>query len=270
MDFDREYFKGKTAVITGGAGGIGLALAEELLESNAAKVVIADINEERLAEAEASLREQYGDRAKGIICNVTKEDEIQSLIAKSTEYFDGSFDLLFNNAGAGFKGWFVELDNEDWDIAFALNFFSALYGIRAVLPLMLEQGNGQIVNIISGVAILPVAWQSRYAATKSALNGLTLSLRAEHWDDNIKFNSATPGTTATNIFEADEAPEGAQTPHQAASAILNGVAHNTRIIYGDTGDESAGTWAFHPDAQDTYDEYQIPVTRARRSGKIAY
>jgi len=272
MEYDHDYFKGKTAVITGGAGGIGRAIAEELLESNVAKVVIADINEERLTATENELKEQYGDHIKGIMCDVTKKDQVNALIEMSAEYFDGSFDLLFNNAGAAFAGWFSEMEDSDWQTAFDLNFWSALYGIQAVLPIMLEQGRGQIVNIISGIALVPMANQTRYAATKAALNGLSLALRTEYWDDNIKISSATPGTTATNIFAAGgmEEPKETQTPRQSASRILDGVVRNIRIIYGDDGDVSAGTYAFHPEAQDNYDEYLLKVTRARREGETAF
>ncbi|MCL1855130.1 MAG: SDR family oxidoreductase, partial [Clostridia bacterium] len=219
MEYNREYFSGKTAVVTGGASGIGLALAEELLESNAAKVVMADINPDRLKKHAARLKAQYCDRVIGMQCNVTVEENVQRLIAESAECFGGRLDLLFNNAGAGFAGVFTDMTNEDWKIAFDLNFYSALYGMRAAIPIMKKQGGGQIVNIISGIAFSPMAYQTRYAATKAALNGLSLTLRYEHWDDNIKISSATPGTTATAIFVDTKPPETAQTPHQSASRI---------------------------------------------------
>ena len=270
MEYNRAYFKGKTAVVTGAASGIGLALAEELLESGAAKVVLADINPDTLNEHETRLKEQYGNRVKGILCNVTVEADVQTLIAVSAESFGGQIDLLFNNAGAGFDGAFAAMTNEDWKAAFDLNFFAALYGMRAALPIMQKQGGGQIINIISGIAIVPMAYQSRYAATKAALNGLSLALRAEYWDDHIKISSATPGTTATAIFGDAKAPDSAQAPRQSASRILNGVAENVRIIYGDDGDAEGGTHSFHPEAQTAYDDYLLPVTRARREGKIAF
>jgi NAD(P)-dependent dehydrogenase (short-subunit alcohol dehydrogenase family) len=272
MDYDREYFRGKTAVVTGAASGIGLALAEELLESNAAKVVIADINPDRLGEHEKRLQARYGARIKGILCDVTEEDNVQSLIAQSAEFFGGRFDVLFNNAGAGFPGWFDAMNNADWKAAFDLNFHSALYGMRAVLPIMKKQGGGQIINIISGIAFMPMANQTRYAATKAALNALSLALRSEYWDDNIKISSATPGTTATAIFARDGAvpPDSAQSPHQSASRILNGVVNNDRIIFGDDGDVSGGTYGSHPDAHKEIDAYLLRVARERREGKLAY
>jgi NAD(P)-dependent dehydrogenase (short-subunit alcohol dehydrogenase family) len=270
VEYNREYFNGKTAVVTGAASGIGLALVEELLESKAAKVVMADINQVGLNEHEKRLQEQYGDRVKGIRCDVTLEKDVQNLIFQSAGFFDGTFDLLFNNAGAGFIEWFNESTNEDWNAAFNLNFYSALYGIRAVLPIMLKQGSGQIINIISGMVFLPMAEQTRYCATKAALNGLSLALRSEYWDDNIKISSATPGTTATAIWDGGPIPESAQTPHQSASRVLNGVVNNDRIIYGDDADFDGAKYCFHPEAQNGYDEYLLPLMRERRKGNIIF
>jgi len=267
MEYDREYFRGKNAVITGGASGIGLALVEELLQSGAAKAVIADINPDHLNQHEKRLQEQYGDRVKGMLCNVTIEEDVQKLISQSAEYFCEKFDLLFNNAGALFSGWFDEVTNEKWKAAFDLNFYGALYGMRAVLPIMKKQGGGQIINIISGTAFSPMAQWSPYAATKAALNALTITARAECWDDNIKISAATPGTTATNIF-GDKKPEGGsmQTPHQSASRILRGVVNNDRMIFGDDPDRKGAKRCFAYNAQKGQDIYYLRVARERRKG----
>ena len=270
MDYNQEYFKGKTAVVTGAASGIGLALAEELLASGAAKVVMADINQANLAKHETRLQAQYAGRVKGVMCDVTKEESVQTLIATAASFFNASFDLLFNNAGAGFAGYFNEQTNADWKTAFDLNFYSALYAMRAVLPIMQKQGGGQIINIISGIAFAPMPQQTRYSATKAALNGLSLSLRAEYWDDNIKISSATPGTTATAIWGDTQAPQSAQTPQQSASRILNGVAQNDRIIFGDDPDLEGTRDCFDYDAQKGRDQYFLNVARLRREGKVGF
>lgn len=86
-----------------------------------------------------------------------------------TSHFLDRLDLLFNNAGAGFSGFFDRQTKEDWEKAFALNFYGALYEIRCVLPIMRKQGSGHIVNIISGIAFMPMAYQTMYSATKAAL-----------------------------------------------------------------------------------------------------
>ncbi|MGJ4850346.1 SDR family NAD(P)-dependent oxidoreductase [Bacillota bacterium Meth-B3] len=286
MEYDRAYFAGKVCAVTGGASGIGLALCEELLESGADKVVLADFNRENLKKHEARLNEAYPGKVKGIFCNVTIEGDVERMIGETRAFGGGRLDLLFNNAGAGLAGMFTlqpdtllpkgiaaaePSTNEDWAKGFALNFYGALYGCRHALPIMIDQGGGQIVNIISGIAFSPMAYQSMYAATKSALNALTLSLRAEYAHLNIRFNSATPGTTSTAIFEGNTPPPEAQSPHQSAQRILNGVARNERLILGDDGDVSGATQCFLPDAMaQVYDEIYLGFARQRRSGTLSF
>lgn len=265
----KEFYAGKVAVVTGGASGIGLALAEMMLSYGAQKVALADFNDENLNRETARLNAIYPGQVLGLHCNVTKEADVKGMIQKAAEFGGGRIDLLFNNAGAGLGGHFDEQTNEDWEKAFALNFYGALYGIRAVLPIMRAQGSGCIVAIISGIAFSPMAYQTMYSATKAALNGLTLALRYELWDENIRVISATPGTTATAIWKAGgaEPPPGAQTPEQSAQTILAGVAKNERLVLGDEGDVSGAKYCFHPEAAKGNDEYLLNVARKRRSGE---
>ncbi len=269
MEYDRAYYRGKTAVVTGAASGIGLGLIEELLESGAAKVVLADINPAHLKEHGERLDKEYPGRVKGIVCDVTREDSVRNMISEAVAFFAGRFDLLINNAGAGFHGWFEELTDAEWKAAFDLNFWGPFYGMRAAIPIMVKQGGGQIVNIVSGIAFLPMAGQSRYAVTKAALNALALALRSEYWDNNLKISSATPGTTATAIWGDLEAPKNAQTPRQSASRILDGVTKNDRIIYGDDADAEGITNSTLYAAREHIDQYLLNVARQRRKGIAA-
>lgn len=286
MEMNKNYFRGKTAIVTGAAAGIGLALVEELLDSGAEKVVLADFNAENLKTHAERLRAKHPGKVKGVLCNVTMEQEVAKMIAEAREFFNGRIDLLINNAGAGFPGYFTQPSttgamtgkqphfsiqtNQDWEKAFALNFYGALYGCRAVIPIMQKQGGGQVINIISGIAFSPMAFQSMYSATKAALNGLTLSLRTEYWDDDIQFSCATPGTTATDIWAEYnmKAPEGAQTPQQSARRILAGAARNQRIIFGDDSDLDGAKHCFHADYAKHMDEYLLNVARKRKKGQV--
>jgi NAD(P)-dependent dehydrogenase (short-subunit alcohol dehydrogenase family) len=264
-----EYYRDKVAVVTGAASGIGLALAETMLSYGAKRVVLVDLNEANLVREAARLNAAYPGQALGIRCDVTNEEDVRRMIQQAAEFGDGRIDLLFNNAGAGFGGHFDEQTNAHWEKAFALNFYGAVYGIRAVLPVMRAQGRGHIVNVISGIAFTPMAYQTMYAATKAALNGLTLALRYEFWDENIRLTSATPGTTATGIWAAggSGAPPGAQSPEQSARTILAGVAKNERLVLGDEGDALGARNCFNPEAAKHVEDYLLNVARKRRSGE---
>lgn len=286
MDFDKAYYAGKNVIVTGAASGVGLGLIEELLSYGAAKAVLADYNRENLETHAKRLSGEYPGRVKGIVCDVSKEESVKAMIDAAAEFFGGKIDLLVNNAGKGFAGFFAESScdmekigklfkmriqtNEDWEEAFALNFYGALYGCRAVIPYMLKAGGGQVINIISGVAYSPMPLQTMYAATKAALMSMTLSLRAEYWDENIKFSPATPGTVATAIWRTenggDLTPPTAQSPRGAAAHILAGAAENKRVICGDEADEYGLKINFNPDMQDYVDKYFINVARERKSG----
>lgn len=268
MSNNDEYYRGKVAVVTGGASGIGLALAETMLSYGAERVVIADVNDMNLEKESAGLNAAYPGKAIGVHADVTKEEAVKAMIKQAAEFGGGRIDFLFNNAGAGFDGHFDEQTNEQWAKAFALNFYGAVYGIRAVLPVMRAQGGGHIVNIISGIAFSPMAYQTMYSATKAALNGLTLALRYELWDENIRLTSTTPGTTATAIWSAGgTVPPGAQSAEQSARTILSGVANNERLVLGDEGDVVGAKYGFNPDAAKFCDDYLLNVARKRRSGE---
>lgn len=274
------YYAGKTACVTGGASGVGLALCEALLRCGAEKVVLADFNRENLKAHEERLKTLYPGKVLGLIVNVADEFQVRAMIESASAFFDGPFDLLINCAGIGQAGQFTELpDNrpddppwaaveppERWDQVFSVNFYGALYGCRAALPVMLRQGFGQIINIISGTAFSGLPWQSIYASSKAALNALTLVLRYEYWEQGIKFNSATPGTTATAIFGGRDIPEGAQSPAVSANCILTGAARNERLTLGDDIDAiTAWLWG-NADAARDMDELFIGMGKANRVG----
>lgn len=280
---NNDYFLGKNAAVTGAASGIGLALCEELLAQGANKVVLADYNKENLDIQVERLANRYPGQVKGVLCDVTKEEEVQEMVGKAVSFMEGRLDLLVNNAGLGLSGAFSHTEasenstevfnlhvqtNEDWERAFAINFYGALYGCRAAIEVMRPQGGGQIVNIISGIAWSPMAYQTMYAATKAALNLLTLTLRYEYWDEGIKFNSATPGTTITGIWGNNPPPEGAQTAQESARKILKGTAENQRLILGDKSDIEGASHCFDPTIGEGLDAYFLNVARTRRGGKL--
>jgi len=264
-----DYYKDKVAVVTGAASGIGLALAETMLSCGAKAVALADVDDANLKREAARLSAAYPGKTLALHCDVTHESEVEAMI-RDAAGFGGRIDFLFNNAGSGFGGLFDDLTNRHWEKAFALNFYGALYGIRAVLPIMRRQGGGHIVDIVSGIAFAPMAQMTQYSATKAALTALTLALRYELWDENIRVSAATPGVTATGIWRASgvPTPPRAQSAEQSARAILAGVAKNERLALGDQDDVFGAKVCFNPETAASVDDYLLNVARKRRKGEL--
>jgi NAD(P)-dependent dehydrogenase (short-subunit alcohol dehydrogenase family) len=265
----KEYYQNKVAVVTGGASGIGLALCETLLSLEAKRVVIADVNENNLKQVSSRLEASYPGQVMGIRTDVSHPESVAEMIGRAAEYGAGQIHFLFNNAGLGLVKAFDQTTDADWKTAFDVNFYGALYGIRAVLPIMRAQGGGHIANTASANGYVPMAQQSMYCATKAALIALSSSLRAELWDENIRVSTVIPGTVVTPIWDKfGGAPEGAITPAESAHGILTGIAANERIVIVTEIDRKGAATAFRPDLSRKMDEYLLKVARQRRRGQM--
>ncbi len=265
----KAYFENKVAVVTGGASGIGLALCEEMLSLEAKAVVLADLNNDKLKAECARLEGAYPGKVLGVHTDITSKESVFSLIQKATEFGSGHVDLLFNNAGLGLAKPFDDTTDAGWKFAFDVNFYGALYGVRAVLPIMRAQGGGHIANTASGIAFSPMPNQTMYSATKAALLAFTSSLRSELWDDNIRLSTVIPGTVATPLWDkAGGAPASAITPKESAQGILKGLAANERIIILTEDDKSGAKMGFLPEYGEALDAYFVNVARQRRSGNL--
>lgn len=266
----KEYYENKVAVVTGGASGIGLALSEALLSFGAKAVIQADLNDEKLKKESARLETSYPGRVLGIQTDVTSLESVEAMIRQAADFGAGQIHLLFNNAGLGLGKSFEETTDADWKLGFGVNFYGALYGTRAVLPIMRAQGDGHIANTASGMAFSPMALQSMYSATKAALVGLTTALRYELWDENIRISTVIPGTVSTPIWDpVGGAPDCAITPEECARGILEGVAANERIVFVTDVDRMGASFAFDDRASKTLDKYYLNNARLRKSGKVA-
>jgi NAD(P)-dependent dehydrogenase (short-subunit alcohol dehydrogenase family) len=269
----KEYYENKVVAVTGGASGIGLALVESMLEMGARAVTIADINEDNLNKHSARLSDQYPGKVRGLKTDVTSEASVKAMVDAAAAFGGGRLDLLFNNAGLGLSGAFAEQGNEQWEKAFAVNFYSAVYGVRAALPYMKAQKAGHIANTASGIAYVHFPYQSMYSATKAALLAFTTSLRYEYWDDGIRFSTVIPGTVATAIWDGGPIPKQAIKPAESAVGILKGMAENQRIIFVTEDDRSGclnmARGACEPQEAKGMDEYLLGVARARKSGNFS-
>lgn len=265
----QDDYSGKVAVVTGGASGIGLAVCEGLLARGARAVVLADINQARLDTETSRLEALHPGKVRGILTDISSQAAVEAMIREASEFGSGRIDLLFNNAGLSLMRAFDETTTEDWKRAFDINFYGALYGVQAVLPLMRAQGGGHIANTASGIAFAPMAFQSMYSATKAALVAFTCSLRYELWDEGIRLSVVIPGTVATPIWnEAGGPPPEAITPEESARGILDGVAANERIVYVTATDREGAADAFSYRVWQGKDAYFLENARRRRRGDL--
>jgi NAD(P)-dependent dehydrogenase (short-subunit alcohol dehydrogenase family) len=171
-----EQLRGKVAVITGGASGIGLALAERFGREGM-RVVLADVDEPRLRDVDARMSESGVDVAS-IVCDTSTEADVEALAQATLERFGGAH-VLCNNAGIVGMGDPWRDPMSLWERIVGINVFGVVHGIRVFLPIMQDQGEGHIVNTASMAGLIPVPGAAPYAATKHAVVALSESLHLE-------------------------------------------------------------------------------------------
>jgi NADP-dependent 3-hydroxy acid dehydrogenase YdfG len=232
---DNGFFKGKIAIITGASTGIGLGLSRALI-ARGAEVYMSSRTPENIATAAESLR-QNGGRVHAQVVDVRDEDAVKKYIRYVGNR--GSIDYIFCNAGVGFGQAFTVTKREDWNTVFDVNLFGVVNCIHAVVPIMIKQGYGHIVNTASVCGIVPLPYQTVYAASKYAVVGFGEDLRYEMSFHNIKVTTVCPGAVDTMIFyrsldyklhmEIPKPPE-AISIDQAAKEILEGVEVGRNIV----------------------------------------
>lgn len=188
----------KTAIITGGGIGMGRASVLRFLEEGA-KVVVADINEENMAET-VRLGKQISDYVIGIKVDLTKEQDVRNLVEKTVEAF-GTVDILFNNAGMNHAALLHETTLEDWEMLFSVNVKSMFLTCKYVLPIMMEHRKGSIINTASPGALVGLRGISAYCASKGAVPSLTRSIAVDYAPYNIRANFLCPGVILTEMTE---------------------------------------------------------------------
>jgi NAD(P)-dependent dehydrogenase (short-subunit alcohol dehydrogenase family) len=177
--------KDKVAVITGGSGGIGQAMARAFLSEGAKAVMLADLSEAAVTAAAAEIG------CDGMACDVTDENQIISLVEHTLDQH-GQIDLFCSNAGAGAGGLLTDADNEIWQQQWELHVMSHLYAARAVLPHMIERGSGYLLNTASAAGLLAAIGSGPYTVTKAAAVKLAEFLSITHADDGIKVSVLCP------------------------------------------------------------------------------
>jgi NAD(P)-dependent dehydrogenase (short-subunit alcohol dehydrogenase family) len=177
--------KDKVAVITGGSGGIGKAMARAFLAEGAAAVCLADLDQAAVSAAAAELG------CEGEVCDVTDEAQVKRLADAVIERH-GRIDLFCSNAGAGGQGVLTDAANEVWQKQWELHVMAHLYAARAVLPGMLERGDGYLLNTASAAGLLAAIGSGPYTVTKAAAVKLAEFIAITHGDEGIKVSVLCP------------------------------------------------------------------------------
>jgi 3-oxoacyl-[acyl-carrier protein] reductase len=197
---------GKTVVVTAAAGtGIGFAVARRCMEEGA-RVMISDLHERRLGEAAAKLADAGGRPAPSRVCDVSRQDQVDALVAAAIEEL-GHIDVLINNAGLGGFAPVVEMTDAQWHSVLDVTLTSVFRMTRAVLPHMTARGRGAIVNNASVLAWRAQKGQSHYAAAKAGVMAFTRCAAMEAAEAGVRINAVSP-SLAMHEFLSKVTPDG--------------------------------------------------------------
>ncbi|MCP9270894.1 SDR family NAD(P)-dependent oxidoreductase [Mycolicibacterium arenosum] len=242
-----EGFAGKVAVVTGAGSGIGQALAVELARSGAS-VAISDVNTEGLAETEQRLK-AIGAKYKSDRLDVTEREAFELYAGEVKAHF-GKVNQIYNNAGIAFTGDIEVSSYKDIERIMDVDFWGVVNGTKSFLPLLIESGDGHVVNVSSVFGLFSVPGQAAYNAAKFAVRGFTEALRQEMAlaKHPVKVTTVHPGGIKTGIARNMTAAEGidttelaetfdkklaSTTPEKAAQVIMDGVRKNkARVLIG--------------------------------------
>lgn len=241
---------GKSAVVTGGNGGIGLGIAVGLAEAGA-DVLVAARNEQKTAAAVEELK-KFGVRAMGTTTNVQNEEEVFAMVNMAIDEF-GKLDILVNNAGIGIRKAPQDYTLNDWNLIVDINLTGTFLPCREAYPHMAAAGGGKIINIGSMTSIFGHDLVMPYSASKGGVVQLTKSLATAWAKDNIQVNSILPGWIETDLTEPLRTEESFRERFELISA---------RIPHGRWGtpDDMAGTAVFlAAPASDYVTGVSIPV-----------
>jgi len=218
---------GKTAIVTGGSRGIGLAVAQALLQQGAA-VAITGISQERLDDAVKTL--DGGRNLLAVRADVRAHAEVEALFAQVTATF-GGVDILVNNAGVGVFKPVAETAVDEWHRVIDTNLSGVFYCCHAALPLLKQRGGGWIINISSLASKNAFVNGAAYCASKAALNAFSEALMQEVRYDGIRVAYVLPGSVNTGFGGlANTKSEWALAPEDVAEVVTDLIAHPARSL----------------------------------------
>jgi len=232
---DPLNLRGKVAVISGGASGIGLGTGKLLAECGA-KVVLLDVNQEQGSQAAAEIVGE-GNFAVFLQCDVTSNTDCRNTI-ESVEKEFGRIDILFNNAGVTVRKTVVDLTEDEWDFVLDVGLKGTYLLSKYTIPVMAKNGGGSIINTGSGWGLKGGDKAAAYCAVKGGIVNLTRAMAIDHGPQNIRVNSINPGDTDTALLREEGRQLGEEieaflvdsakgrplerlgTPHDIAKAVL--------------------------------------------------
>ncbi len=224
--------KGKTVVVTGAASGIGRGLASRFRQEGVRGLIVADVNAERIAAVAAELD------ALGVVCDVSREDDIRRLVA-AAEAHSGPIDLFCSNAGI------IRADpdpenaasasDEAFDLCWRIHVMAHVYAARALLPGMIARKSGYLLNTVSAAGVLSQIGSATYSTTKHAAIGFAESLAITHNDHGIRVSVLCPQAVRTGMLgdlgeKSAAAVDGILSPEQVAECVVQGLAEERFLI----------------------------------------
>ncbi len=192
--------QGKVALITGGAQGIGLAIARHLA-AQGADLALADINQALVSESATALAGATGRQVLALKMDVSSYPDAEDGVKKTVDKY-GRLDILVNNAGITRDGLLMRMSDADWDLVLAINLKGTFNCTKAVTRVLLKQRSGRIINIASVVGLIGNAGQANYSASKAGVIGLTKTTARELASRGITVNAVAPGFIQTAMTDA--------------------------------------------------------------------
>jgi 3-oxoacyl-[acyl-carrier protein] reductase len=194
-----QKLKDKVAIITGGAQGIGRAIAEKLADEGA-KIIIVDVMEEAAKKTADEISKDKNVETLSLKTDVSSSQETEQMVKKTVEKFL-KIDIMINNAGITRDNLLIRMSDDEWDKVIAINLKGVFNCSKAAAKIMMKQRAGKIVNIASVVGLMGNAGQANYSASKGGVIALTKTMARELASRNINVNAVAPGFIKTAMTE---------------------------------------------------------------------
>jgi short-subunit dehydrogenase len=233
-----RQIRGKRALVTGAASGIGRAIARQFAREGV-DLYLVDVNEAGLAETAAAIHDNSITVIRRV-CDVSDSAAVSATVEDVRERFNG-VDILVNNAGITYYGRTHEMSTDHWDRLMQINLHAHLQFTRELLPSLLARREAHVLNVCSMFGLVGMPKLAAYCTSKFALVGFSDALRAEYGREGLGVTALCPGFVTTNLFTSAPLPENSKgpkvpprffctTPERVARAAVKAIRHNRRLV----------------------------------------